>query len=81
MVYCHYEPGNFPDTEFYRDKRGWLIHKKEPLHYDTGATVIPPNLPPLPVKIQPLLKQAVEDPSVMKDEHIQKLLDHIRKKP
>ena len=33
-IYCHGEPGSFPDTEFRRDEKGQL---KEPYIHDSGT--------------------------------------------
>jgi hypothetical protein len=77
MIYCRYEPGDYPDTEFYQAENGQLVHKRGSLHYVNGVPVNPPPDPSLPIRIQTLLEQSRRDASVMSDGDIQELLDNI----
>ncbi len=50
MIYCHGEPGEFPETEFFRDDKGRLVHNVEEKHDLNGnpwphsSVVQPPEL-------------------------------------
>jgi hypothetical protein len=85
-IYCHYEPGLYPESEFVPCENGQFIHRKGALHYTTGERVVPddnsglelPTIPGLPAHIQALLVQSRRDASLMSHDDIEALLSHIQ---
>jgi hypothetical protein len=82
-IYCHGEPGVFPDTEFLRDQNGQLhipyIHKRGSDHYSSGQPLIPSRDPSLSIKLD-LAEQLHKRALVMSEEELRDLINYVKSK-